>query len=76
MFFFRLTSTIQKLQRKLKEKWDITADHDVYETNLAAAKEKSRNVVLVKLGGFVSERHFLLELVKKYASLYNFFNSL
>ncbi|XP_071124793.1 uncharacterized protein [Mytilus edulis] len=63
----KLTSTIQKLQRKLKEKWDITADHDVYETNLAAAKEKSRNVVLVKLGGFVSERHFLLELVKKYA---------
>ncbi|XP_052096717.1 uncharacterized protein LOC127731911 [Mytilus californianus] len=63
--YTKLNSSVQKMERKLKEKWDVTAD--VYVSNLAAAKEKSRNVVLLRLGGYVSERHFLLELVKKYA---------
>lgn len=65
-FSFRITSTVQKMEKRLKVRWNKTNKN--YNKNLSTAKEKRRMSVLVKLQRNSAERHFLLNLIRKYAS--------
>ncbi|XP_063399129.1 uncharacterized protein LOC134683743, partial [Mytilus trossulus] len=61
----RLNKTIQKIESGLKVSY---AKSDIlFERHLSSAKEKNRLHILKKLQRLISERHFLLDLIKKYA---------
>ncbi|XP_052077894.1 uncharacterized protein LOC127715794 [Mytilus californianus] len=61
----RLNKTIERIESRLKVKY--TKTDILFTSHLSSAKEKNRLFILTKLQRSTSERHFLLDLIKKYA---------
>lgn len=66
MFFYRLEKKARRHEKKLSIHWDV--NQQIYRDTLKSGKEKQRKNILAKIRKDLSERTFMLDLIKKYAS--------